>query len=216
MFLSSTNNIWKEIAVLECENAKKNSKLALSARSQIHIIFFNVSVLSVHAVYSPTISNKRELHWLYMYADVVWDLKIYISEALARAYKLHVHDFFFSVGTFGGLAPPPPPPPYQKAGYATGMCWCYWCMVGWTRLLYVSSSSAVRGIASALLSFVCMYVCIMGVYVCMCVCVCVCILCVCVCVCVCIYVCMFVCMYLSIYNISMYVLRMCVLIWSPL
>ena len=38
----------------------------------------------------------------------------YISETLARAYKLdiHVHDFFFSVGTFGGL--PPPPPPYKK------------------------------------------------------------------------------------------------------
>ena len=31
---------------------------------------------------------------------------IYVSEALARAYNLHVH--FFSVGTFGGLAPPPP------------------------------------------------------------------------------------------------------------
>ena len=35
--------------------------------------------------------------------------------SLARAYKLHVHDFFSSVGTFGGLAPQ-----YQKAGYATG------------------------------------------------------------------------------------------------
>ena len=35
--------------------------------------------------------------------------------SLARAYKLHVYDFFFYVGTFGGL----PPPPYQKAGYAT-------------------------------------------------------------------------------------------------
>ena len=39
---------------------------------------------------------------------------IYVSEALARAYNLHVHDFFF-VGTFGGLAPQ-----YQKAGYASG------------------------------------------------------------------------------------------------
>ena len=38
--------------------------------------------------------------------------------SLARAYKLLVYDFFFYVGTFGGL-PPPPPPPYQKAGYAT-------------------------------------------------------------------------------------------------
>ena len=54
-----------------------------------------------------------------MYTDVFWDLKIYVSEALARAYKLHVYVISF-VGTFGGLAPPPPPPPYQKAGYATG------------------------------------------------------------------------------------------------
>ena len=30
----------------------------------------------------------------------------------------HVNYFFFSVGTFGGLAPPPPPQ-YQKAGYAS-------------------------------------------------------------------------------------------------
>ena len=42
----------------------------------------------------------------------------YVSKVLARfarAYKLLVYDFFFYVGTFGGL----PPPPYQKAGYAT-------------------------------------------------------------------------------------------------
>ena len=37
-----------------------------------------------------------------MYADV--------SEALARAYNLHAHEGFFSVGTFEGLAPPPPIP----------------------------------------------------------------------------------------------------------
>ena len=47
-----------------------------------------------------------------MYADVFWDLKIYVFEALARAYKLQ---FFLSVH-LGGL---PPPPQYQKAGYAT-------------------------------------------------------------------------------------------------
>ena len=34
--------------------------------------------------------------------------------SLARAYKLHVYDFFF--GT--------PPPPYQKAGYATVASFC--------------------------------------------------------------------------------------------
>ena len=45
-----------------------------------------------------------------MYADVFWDLKIYVFEALARAYKLH---FFLSV-QLGGLPPPPIP-----TGYAT-------------------------------------------------------------------------------------------------
>ena len=54
------------------------------------------------------ISNKGELQWLYIYADV--------SEALARAYKLHTQDFFCRY-TFGGLVPPFKK--YQKAGYAT-------------------------------------------------------------------------------------------------
>ena len=43
------------------------------------------------------------------------NIGLYVSETLARAYKLHV---IFYVGKFGGLAAPPPPP-YQKAGYAT-------------------------------------------------------------------------------------------------
>ena len=39
----------------------------------------------------------------------------YVSEALARfarscIFKLHVYDFFFYVGRFGGLPPPPPIP----------------------------------------------------------------------------------------------------------
>ena len=38
--------------------------------------------------------------------------------SLARAYKLHVYDFFLCRYIWG-LAPSPPPPPYQKAGYAT-------------------------------------------------------------------------------------------------
>ena len=37
--------------------------------------------------------------------------------SLARAYKLHVYDFFLCRYIWG-LAPPPPPP-YQKASYAT-------------------------------------------------------------------------------------------------
>ena len=39
--------------------------------------------------------------------------------SLARAYKLHVYDFFFYVGTFGSL--PPPPPPHTKK-LATLLC----------------------------------------------------------------------------------------------
>ena len=51
-----------------------------------------------------------------MYADVFWDLKICFWGARSRNYKLvHVHDFLFSVGTFGrGLAPPPPPPGWLR------------------------------------------------------------------------------------------------------
>ena len=33
---------------------------------------------------------------------------LYVSEALARAYKLHVHVFFFLSVHLGGLPPPPP------------------------------------------------------------------------------------------------------------
>ena len=36
---------------------------------------------------------------------------MFLRRSLARIYKSHVHDFFFLVGTFGGLYPPPPPPP---------------------------------------------------------------------------------------------------------
>ena len=73
----STNKILKEIAVLECKNARTFSKLARS-----HIDFLNVSVLSVYItvvyIQRHTISNNRELHWLYTYEDVIWDLKIYV------------------------------------------------------------------------------------------------------------------------------------------
>ena len=44
---------------------------------------------------------------MYVYADVFWDLKLFVFEALARAYKLQ---FFLSVHK---------PPKYQKAGYTT-------------------------------------------------------------------------------------------------
>ena len=75
----STNKILKEIAVLECKNARKCSKLA-----RIYIDFLNVSVFSVYItvvyIQRHTISNNRELHWLYVYEDVIWDLKICVSE----------------------------------------------------------------------------------------------------------------------------------------
>ena len=45
---------------------------------------------------------------------------IYVPEALARAYKLHVHDFFFLLSVHLEVLPPTPPPPNtKKAGYAT-------------------------------------------------------------------------------------------------
>ena len=96
----------KEIAVLECENGKIFQARSLRARSH-NLDFLNVSVLSDTVVYSAIPYEKIKAY-------------NYVSKALARfarAYKLLVYDFFFYVGTFGGL--PPPPPPYQKAGYAT-------------------------------------------------------------------------------------------------
>ena len=54
-------------------------------------------------------------------ADVFWDLKIYVSEALARFARSRIQNYKnISVGTFGGLAPPPPQ--YRKAGYASAPC----------------------------------------------------------------------------------------------
>ena len=41
---------------------------------------------------------------------------LYVFEALARAYKLHIHDFFFLLSVHFGCLPPSP---YQIAGYAT-------------------------------------------------------------------------------------------------
>ena len=62
----------------------------------------------------PQVIKGNGIDCIIMYTGVFWDLKTYmfLRRSLARAYKLHVHDFY--VGTFGGLAPQ-----YQKAGYAT-------------------------------------------------------------------------------------------------
>ena len=94
----------KEIAVLECENGK-----SFQARSHnLFIDFLDVSVLSDTVVYSA-IPYEKIKAYMFLRRSLA---------SLARAYKLHVYDFFFYVGTFGGLWGLAPPP-YQKAGYAT-------------------------------------------------------------------------------------------------
>ena len=89
----------KEIAVLECENGK-----IFRARSH-NLDFLNVSVLSDTVVYSAKPNEKIKA-----YNDV--------SEALARAYKLRVYDFFFFFFFFFfmsvHLGACPPPPPHTK------------------------------------------------------------------------------------------------------
>ena len=61
-----------------------------------------------------------------MYADVTRILgpeNIYVSEALARAYKLHIRDFFFLLSVhLGVLLPLPQQFPPKKAGYAGQNC----------------------------------------------------------------------------------------------
>ena len=94
----------KEIAVLECENGK-----IFRARSH-NLDFLNVSVLSDTVVYSAKPNEKIKA-----YNDV--------SEALARAYKLRVYDFFFFFFFFFfmsvhlGACPPPPPIPKSWLRY---------------------------------------------------------------------------------------------------
>ena len=88
------HRILKEIAVLECENGKSSQARSLRARSHnIFIDFLNVSVLSDTVVCSA-IPYER--------------IKAYtVSEALARAYKLHVYEFFFMSVHLGACSPPP-------------------------------------------------------------------------------------------------------------
>ena len=116
----NTNKILKEIGVLE-RKMRTFSKLARSARSHIHG-FFPMLVFCWYTVVYSAIPQviKGNCNDCIMYADVFWDLKLYMFlrrslASLARAYKLHVHYFF--VGTFGGLAPPPPPIPKSWLRY---------------------------------------------------------------------------------------------------
>ena len=90
----------KEIAVLECENGKSFRARSLRARSHsLFVDFLNVSVLSDTVVYSA-IPYEKIKAYMFLRRSLA---------SLARAYKLHVYDFFFYVGTFGGLPPPPIP-----------------------------------------------------------------------------------------------------------
>ena len=80
---------------------------SLRARSHnLFIDFLNVSVLSDTVVYSA-IPYEKIKAYMFLRRSLA---------SLARAYKLHVYDFFLCRYIWG-LAPPPPP--YQKAGYAT-------------------------------------------------------------------------------------------------
>ena len=82
----STNKILKEIAVLECENAKKKSELARSARSHIHGVFWLLVFVTYTVVYSENI---------YMF----------MRRSLAH---LNVIFFFFFCRYIWGSSPPPP------------------------------------------------------------------------------------------------------------
>ena len=74
------------------------------ARSHTQCLYF-VIILSIQRY---AISNKRELHCVR--ADVFGDLKIYVSEALARFARPRIKiSYFFFCRYIWGSCPPPPP-----------------------------------------------------------------------------------------------------------
>ena len=89
----------KEIAVLECENGKSFQARSLRARSHnyLFIDFLNVSVFSITVFYSA-IPYEKIKAYMFLRRSLA---------SLARAYTLHVYDFFFPVH-FGACPPPPP------------------------------------------------------------------------------------------------------------
>ena len=114
MFLRQS--IWSTNKNIEGNSSFRISKCksclsSLAPLAHIFIDFLNVSVLSV------ILSFIMPYHWIgcmYVHADVFWDLKMYIFlrrslASLARAYKLHIHDFFFFCRYIWGSCPPPPP-----------------------------------------------------------------------------------------------------------
>ena len=100
-FWDNWNRILKEIAVLECENGKSFRARSLRARSDnLFIDFLNVSVLSDTVVYSA-IPYEKIKAYMFLRRSLA---------SLARAYKLHVYDFFFMSVHLGACPPPPPIP----------------------------------------------------------------------------------------------------------
>ena len=91
----------KEIAVLECENGKIFRARSLRARSH-NLDFLNVSVLSDTVVYSAIPYEKIKAYNYVLRRSLA---------SLARAYKLHVYDFFFMSVHLGAC---PTPHPYTK------------------------------------------------------------------------------------------------------
>ena len=77
-----------------------NSKLA---RIFIDFSQWVVFVIILSYIAPCHIRNKRELHWLYnyVYADVFWDLKLYLLFWGARSLRSLAHrSYNFFVGTF--------------------------------------------------------------------------------------------------------------------
>ena len=73
------------------------------ARSHTQCLYF-VIILSIQRY---AISNKRELHCVR--AGIFGDLKIYVSEALARFARPRIKISYFFLSVHLGVLPPPPP-----------------------------------------------------------------------------------------------------------
>ena len=105
--------IWK------CQNFLSS----LTPLAHIYIDF--LKVLSVCCrLYRITISNKRELYWLYVYANVKSSL---------RYEMIHVYEALFFCRYNLGVLPPPPPIPKKLATLLVWEC------LSWLSLLYVQN-----------------------------------------------------------------------------
>ena len=111
MFLRQS--IWSTNKILKKKNSSfriSKCKFFLSSLAPLARIFFflhNVSVLSV--ILSFIVPYHRiDCICMQMHFET-WNT--YISEALARAYKLHIYMIFFFLSVNLGVLPPPPPPP---------------------------------------------------------------------------------------------------------